>query len=190
MRFNTVMPLTPFHVTPNALVGSSLHRYLDMPALLLVNLAIDLEPLLIFLLGLNTPLHAYAHTLLGGAVVGVVFGWVWWHAVRGLERLRRVRYPLTFRAAVISGVIGAWLHVLIDAIMHKDMRPFFPSDANQLYQLVSTDMLQALSVLLLIPVLLLIWRYHYWQTLPQQLSLVLLMLSMAAMAVLLVSGIA
>ena len=38
---------------------------------------------------------------------------------------------------VISGILGIWLHVLIDAVYHWDVRIFWPSKMRPLYGLMS-----------------------------------------------------
>ncbi len=38
---------------------------------------------------------------------------------------------------VVSGVLGVWLHVVIDAIYHWDVRIFWPSRAKPLWHLLS-----------------------------------------------------
>ena len=49
--------------------------------------------------------------------------------------------------AFLSAFIGAYSHVAIDSIVHSDMEPLFPlSEANQLLNLVSVEMLHKLCV--------------------------------------------
>lgn len=69
------MPFTPFHFGPAACVALPLHKRVDFLSFLLVNVAIDLEPLAAIHLNLNYPLHGYAHTFIGAVVVGILSGW-------------------------------------------------------------------------------------------------------------------
>jgi hypothetical protein len=47
---------------------------LDAPVFILANVAVDLEPFAVIVFSLDYPLHGYAHTLAGGALVGLAFG--------------------------------------------------------------------------------------------------------------------
>jgi membrane-bound metal-dependent hydrolase YbcI (DUF457 family) len=176
------MPYTPFHLPPTALAGWPVRRHLDLPTLLVANLTIDLEPLAIRVFDLGPPPHGYAHTLLGATVVGAATGWLVWRGKRLLERVFRKEYPLTPRAAVVSGVAGCWLHVALDAVMYSHIRPFFPLDANPLHWPGSSDALHVICALLLLPAVGLCVRHRYWQTLPQKLSVGLLAVAAIGMA--------
>ena len=45
----------------------------------------------------------------------------------------RLPYTPTYVRMALSGVLGAWLHVLFDAPLYSDMKPFYPLQANPLY---------------------------------------------------------
>jgi membrane-bound metal-dependent hydrolase YbcI (DUF457 family) len=47
---------------------------------------------------------------------------------------------------VVSGVLGVWLHVVIDAIYHWDVQIFWPSKAKPLYGLISQGQVKAICV--------------------------------------------
>ena len=49
---------------------------------------------------------------------------------------------ITRSAAAITGLLGAVFHVVPDAIMHPDVRPFAPfTDANPFFNLVAVGLL-------------------------------------------------
>ena len=49
---------------------------------------------------------------------------------------------LSFFAKLISIVLGAYSHIILDSIMHSDIRPFQPfSDVNGLFQIISYNQL-------------------------------------------------
>jgi len=134
------MPFTPFHFGPSACVALPAHRYIDLPVFLLANVAVDLEPLTVMVFRLDYPYHGYCHTFLIGAVVGLVCG-VAAYRCRGLFRVLMGWAHLSYRTSLpkmlVSGVLGVWLHVLLDAPLYRDMRPFFPLQADPLYGLIS-----------------------------------------------------
>lgn len=182
------MPYTPFHVPPSAIVGWPFRRYLDLPTFLLANAAMDVEPLIISLLDLGPPPHAYAHTLLGATAVGTVTGWLVWHGSRWLGSVLRQAYPLTPRMAVVSGVTGCWLHVALDAVMYAHLRPFYPLEANPLHWPGSGDALHLITGLLLLPAVALFARHRFWRTLAQKVSLAILGLAAIGMVAALAAG--
>jgi hypothetical protein len=127
------MPFTPIHFGPNILLGLPLYRRVDFVALVLVSVVVDIEPLVVMLLDLDYPLHGYCHTLLIGSLIGLLVGLILYAfrttVTKILARLKLAHSPTLLRSA-ISGVVGAWLHVLYDAPIYQDIRPFFPIDSN------------------------------------------------------------
>jgi len=155
------MPFTPFHFGPHGCVALSLHRRLDVVVFVGANVAVDLEPLLAMVFRLDYPLHGYCHTFLVGAVVGAVFATAL-YPFRGLigkgMALLRLPYAPACWKMLVSGVLGVWLHVLFDAVLYRDMRPFFPSSANPLYGLLSPRAVRLVCSVSFIPALLL----YFW----------------------------
>ena len=118
------MPFTPYHFGPSGFVGLLFKRWLDLPVFVLANVVVDLEVLVVCLLDLGPPAHRYAHTLLGGAVLGVLWGLAAYplrHWFRRVMHLLRLPYRTSLLKLVISGVLGVWLHVLIDGAYHPDV---------------------------------------------------------------------
>jgi hypothetical protein len=160
------MPATPFHLPPNALVAWPLRRHVDVPSLLLVNLAIDVEPAVALLLDLEPPPHGPAHTLLGATLVGAVTGWLLSRAAGWAGAVLGGHYDLDARVAMLSGVAGGWLHVLLDSVMYDYLRPFYPLAVNPLHLEGSSGPLHLVAGALLVPVLVLIVRERAWKSVP------------------------
>jgi membrane-bound metal-dependent hydrolase YbcI (DUF457 family) len=143
------MPFTPYHFGPGAFLGLTLRKWLDVPVFVLANVIVDIEVPVIKLLGLGWPAHRYFHTLLIGAVVGVIWGIAAYplrHFFAKIMQMLRIPYQTSFRKMVISGALGVWLHVVIDAIYHWDVRIFWPSKAKPLWQLISQKQVETLCV--------------------------------------------
>ena len=52
-------------------------------------------------------------------------------------------------SAVSAGIVGAYSHVFLDSLMHRDIEPFSPwSVQNPLYGVVNVITLHALCILL------------------------------------------
>ncbi len=148
------MPITPYHFGPSGFVGLVFRKWLDIPVFVLANVAIDVEVLVIVLFDLGWPIHRYCHTLLIGGLVGAAWG-VAAYPLRPifkmLMQLFRLPYQTSFLKMVISGILGAWLHILIDAFYHWDVRPFWPSRAKPFYRLISQRQVEAVCLAFFVP---------------------------------------
>ena len=134
------MPFTPFHFGPHACIALPFNRYIDIPIFIGTNIIIDIEPLLVLQFNLDYPLHGYYHTFLIGGLVGLLFAsaaFPFRHYIKKGMNLLRLPYGSTFKKMAISGVLGAWLHVLFDAPLYSDIRPFYPLQENPLFGIVS-----------------------------------------------------
>ncbi|MCP4609813.1 MAG: hypothetical protein GY845_13985 [Planctomycetes bacterium] len=124
------MPFTPYHFGPSGFLGLVLRKWIDVPVFILVNVIVDVEVLAVMSLGLGGPPHRYCHTLLIGAVVGMLSG-VAAYPLRNLFKkimsIFRISYEPSFWKMVISGILGVWLHVLIDGLCHNDLKIFWPN---------------------------------------------------------------
>ncbi len=139
------MPFPPYHFGPSTFLGLSLRRYIDMPVFVLANIIVDIE----VLLWDKWPIHRYAHTLLIGAGIGAVWGvvaYLFRPALQWAMRLIRLEYKSSLLKMIISGILGIWLHVVIDAIYHWDVRIFWPSNARPLYKLISRGNLKLFCI--------------------------------------------
>src|SRR4030042_3204640 len=67
------MPFTPYHFGPSGFLGLAFRKWLDVPVFVLANVIVDIEVLVIKLLGVEWP-HRYVHTLLLGALAGALWG--------------------------------------------------------------------------------------------------------------------
>ncbi|MEK7158271.1 MAG: hypothetical protein AAB733_01720 [Patescibacteria group bacterium] len=144
------MPFTPYHFGPSAAVALPLRKHLDVPVFVLANVLIDLEPLIMMTFGIPGSLHPFFHTLIGGVLGGLLWGWLAFQ-LRGffsiIMRFFKLEYAPKLKTMLLSGVLGFWFHVFVDAFMHADLKPFFPFAWNPLYQLINTGSLYALTEL-------------------------------------------
>ncbi len=143
------MPFTPYHFGPNGFIGLALRKYIDIPVFVLVNVVVDIEVLVVWLFGLGWPFHRYTHTLLLGAIAGVAWGIAAYplrHFFEKIMQALRIPYQTSFWKMAVSGVLGVWLHVVIDAIYHWDVRIFWPSNAKPLLRLISKGQVEAICI--------------------------------------------
>ena len=136
------MPFTPFHIGPGLFIGILLHSYVDFVSILISSVAVDAEPFLIIMLRLNTPLHGFFHTYLGGTIITVLTA-VGIYLVRGLlNKLLewfRIQQESSFKRIFYSSLFGVYLHLLLDSFLYGEMNPFYPLTGNPLLGLASAS---------------------------------------------------
>jgi membrane-bound metal-dependent hydrolase YbcI (DUF457 family) len=129
---------------------------MDISVFMGVNVAIDVEPLLVMTFDLNYPLHGYCHTLFIGSFVGLAFAAAAYPFRRligkGMNHLH-LPYSPTFASMALSGVLGAWLHIFFDALMYADIEPFYPAQANPLYGHLSINAVYGICAASFVPAL-------------------------------------
>lgn len=114
------MPITPLHLAAALPVKRLAKDKFSLCAFIAVNLLIDLEPITVYLLDLEKhglAMHGGMHTMIGALLVA------------GLVSL--VRWRLNW---LIGALFGGISHILMDATVHAEMKPFVPlTAANPLY---------------------------------------------------------
>jgi membrane-bound metal-dependent hydrolase YbcI (DUF457 family) len=121
------MPFTPFHFGPGGAIHALAPRHISFIAFAAANVLVDVEPLYYLLTG-QDPLHRFFHTYVGVTLViaATVLRW----------------RELTLGQVIAGAAAGGWSHIVLDSIMHADIRPLAPfSQANPLYLVVSIDAL-------------------------------------------------
>jgi membrane-bound metal-dependent hydrolase YbcI (DUF457 family) len=139
------MPITPYHFGPSGFLGLALRKWLDIPVFVLANVVVDIE----VLFNHHWPIHRYFHTLLIGAVVGAIWGIAAYplrHFFEKIMQMLRIPYQTSLWKMAVSGVLGVWLHVVIDAIYHWDVQIFWPSKAKPLWRLISQEQVEIVCI--------------------------------------------
>jgi membrane-bound metal-dependent hydrolase YbcI (DUF457 family) len=67
--------------------------------------------------------------------------------------LLRLPYAPTLKKMLLSGLFGVWLHVLFDAPLYLDIKPFYPLSSNPFLGLVSIKVVYSTCALLIVPAL-------------------------------------
>lgn len=148
------MPITPLHFGPSAIVSLPLSRYLDVPIFILASVIIDLEPLIVMVFDLNYPLHGIMHTYLIGGMIGLLWGLIGFYTFGILNwgmRILKLSYSKNFRRTLLSGLLGAWFHILLDSFLYQDIKPFFPLDIKPLYQMIDPSLIYSACLISFIP---------------------------------------
>jgi membrane-bound metal-dependent hydrolase YbcI (DUF457 family) len=148
------MPFTPFHFGPHGTLALPLQRYIDLPVFVLANVVVDIEPLTVFVLNLHYPLHGFCHTFLVGGALGVLWGAV---ACPFRDRIGKAMaalglpYSPGLLKMLYSGLLGVWLHVIFDAMLYDEMKPFYPLPGNPFLGILDLKTVYILCTLFFIP---------------------------------------
>jgi membrane-bound metal-dependent hydrolase YbcI (DUF457 family) len=114
---------------------------MSLLAFLAVQVFIDVEPLY-YLMTDDLPLHRLTHTTLGATTVGVLTVL----CMMALRRVPRIHATLAGTGELetaslcLGALVGAGSHVVLDSIMHWDVRILAPfADTNILFGLLEWD---------------------------------------------------
>ena len=130
------MLFTPYHLGPSRFIGLIFRKWIDVPVFVLANVIIDLEVLFMLAFRLGWPSHRYLRALLFGALAGALWGVAAYplrQAFGGAVRLLRLSYEPTRRKMIISGMLGACVHVLMGGAYHHDATVFWPNTTMSLW---------------------------------------------------------
>ncbi len=124
------MPFTPFHFGPGLLIKAADKR-LSLLIFIFSQIVMDVEPLY-FLLHDEYPVHRLLHTYAGcnlAVLITVFMGkplCELWLKIWAFLTRARVSTKISWTSAVTSAFAGAYSHVFLDSLMHRDMKPFWP----------------------------------------------------------------
>jgi membrane-bound metal-dependent hydrolase YbcI (DUF457 family) len=135
------VPITPFHFGPGILFAGAAPRRVSLLSFVAANCITDVESIYNVLTG-SFPYHRFLHTFLGAAVVTALT-----IALFLFTRQLARRFPLpnwfawqqlTLLPVTVGALLGSFSHIVLDGVMHADMRPFWPwTDANPFLNFVS-----------------------------------------------------
>jgi hypothetical protein len=143
------MPITPLHFGPGVAIKAIIPRYFSFSIFCFAQLVTDLEVVVSISLSIR-PVHRFFHTYLGATIVAAlsiiagrplcILAKRFWNArlAPNLRQHLSVPEPISFGAAVSAAFIGTYSHVLLDSMMHSDMKPLAPfSQANSMLGILS-----------------------------------------------------
>ena len=134
------MPITPFHFGAGAALHAVAPRRVSFLAFCVANCLTDCETIYNILWG-GPPLHRFAHTFVGATLVALATTGLF-VAARKLAARTPLPDPfnwqrLSTQTVAIGAALGTYSHIVLDGIMHSDVRPFAPwSDGNPFYRVI------------------------------------------------------
>ncbi len=147
-----IVPLTPFHLGPGLFIGVALRKRVDIVAVLLSSVIIDIRTAVCYFTGCE-PLHGPLHTLIGATVFALILTIVLLKLGRFIEHITAIFHierQGSWTAVVSGSLIGAWVHILLDSFLYSDIRPFYPSSWNPLLDMVGREIVYIASIFLLL----------------------------------------
>ncbi len=122
------MPVTPFHFGPGVLLKACSPPRVSLTSFVATQVMIDLESGYHLFRG-DWPVHRWAHSLLVSGLLGLLAGLLIWLAARHRMPVSdpAIRSEFALSAALVGGLVGGLSHPLLDAVMHPDLRPFWPA---------------------------------------------------------------
>lgn len=148
------MPVTPFHIIAAAPIKAIIPRHFSWSIFTLTNIVIDIEPITFFLFT-GIPSHKFLHSILGATLMGLICALYfrklcenyilkWNKKLHPIDRkwfeVKNSRINLF--GGIAGGLIGAWSHLLLDSIMHQDIKPLWPiASENYLLGLLEPELI-------------------------------------------------
>ena len=126
-------------------MGLVFRRWIDVPVFMAANVLVDVEVLADRYLQPGWPVHQlwHFHTLLIGGLAGAIFGTIV-YSIKPLRGLCEKSMSLiglgggaTLLSMVLAGLLGVWLHVLIDSFYHYDVQIFWPYRDNTVFRWIT-----------------------------------------------------
>lgn len=135
------MPITPFHFGLGAALHGTSPKNVSFLSFCAANILIDVESLY-NLIQRHHPVHAFFHTYVGASFVAVGILFLFFGMRRFASRFWLPNFlswrTLNAKQVAIGATFGAYSHIVLDSIMHADIRPFAPfSQANHLLGVLS-----------------------------------------------------
>ncbi len=152
------MPITPFHLGPGILIKAIFQGFFSLIIFGWAQILMDLQPLFAIITGVGK-LHGFSHTYAGATLIAFISAYTgkWIYEMVMLfikkdfteyqKKLFDVPKKLTMGVCVISAFLGTYSHVVLDSIMHGDIKPFYPINLeNYLYLVLSFENLHKLCI--------------------------------------------
>lgn len=132
------MPLTPFHLGPGLLLGVMAFKFLNLWAILLGSVVMDIEPLSLLIINpcYSCPHHGILHSIIGAVLGSLIVAFVLWKLREPLNRISlkfRIQQSFSFLALFFSSFFGWLIHIFLDNLTHHDVFLFWPLKYKPLF---------------------------------------------------------
>lgn len=145
------MPFTPFHMGPGIAVKAVLRGSFSLMVFGWAQIIMDIQPLVVMFTG-DGRIHGFSHTYIGATLLAIFAALSGKYVAEiGLFMMGgniKGKFVIPWSVAFVSAFIGTFSHVVLDSIMHTDIRPFYPlTESNALLGVVSISSLHIACLL-------------------------------------------
>ena len=150
------MPITPFHIIAGFAVKSIFNKHFSWSIFALTNIIIDVE-VIYYILTIGEASHKFFHTLIGSTIVALSCAIIgipicerllkfWNKNLQNEKSLEKLKWLSTdTNISVVSSFtgafVGAYSHIILDSLMHFDVKPFEPLFDKTFVGIFSSDLL-------------------------------------------------
>ncbi|MDC1338450.1 DUF4184 family protein [Pelagibacteraceae bacterium] len=150
------MPITPFHIIAGFAVKSIFNKHFSWSIFALTNIIIDLE-VIYYILTIGETSHKFFHTLIGSSITALSCAIIgipicervlkFWNKnlqnEKSLEKLKCLSADtnISIFSSFTGAFVGAYSHILLDNLMHFDVKPFEPFFSKTFVGIISIDSL-------------------------------------------------
>ena len=155
------MPITHFHIIAGVAVKSVFNKHFSWSIFALTNIIIDTE-VIYYILTIGEASHKFFHTLIGSSIVALSCAIIgipicerllkFWNKnlqnEKSLEKLKWLSTDtnITIFSSFTGAFVGAYSHIILDSLMHFDVKPFEPFFSKTFVGIISSDLLHILLV--------------------------------------------
>jgi hypothetical protein len=147
------MPFTPLHMGPGILLKALLQGSFSLMVFGWAQIVMDIQPLYVLLSdSRHLELHGFSHTYLGASLLAVLSALSGKHLsefglkLLGLSSLAQP-IKIVWGIAFFSAFLGTYSHVVLDSIMHADIKPYYPfATGSHLFDIIDTEQLHKLCI--------------------------------------------
>ena len=135
------MPFTPYHLGPALLFGVLLFPIVDIAALLLSSILVDVEPLYVIIFAPGLPYHGILHTYIGATGIAILHAVILWFLrdwTRQILAIFKIDQNSSFIRIFGTSLLGTYSHIFLDSFVYPEMNPFFPLMGNPFLGFVSS----------------------------------------------------
>ncbi len=134
------MPFTPYHLGPALATKSIFGKRFCLLAFAISQIIIDLESLY-YLIQDAYPVHRFFHTYIGATIIILLTIFLTKYI------LKILKVEINQAAIAFASILGAYSHIVLDSIMHSDIKPFYPfSESNHLLKIIDIYSLHELCI--------------------------------------------
>jgi len=129
------MPFTPFHLGPAMLFGFKYEKKLDLMSLAFASVVLDIEPALNIIIE-KGDMHGFFHSFAGATIVGTIMVLLLSFLNPTVNRLRkmfRIEQNSSLKTTASAVFLGVYLHVFLDSFLYPEIKPFYPSAFNPMF---------------------------------------------------------